>query len=120
VARLRAVLRRATPSGGVPSSGVTHAGDAVIRRRERIAEWRGWPLDLTSTEYNVLEVPVCNAGRVVSKAELSEQALGRPLERYDRSLDMHVASLRRKLGTLPDGRSPIQTVRGMGYQFIAG
>jgi two-component system response regulator CpxR len=118
VARLRAVLRRTAAAAS--SESVLHAGDAVLRPAERSAEWRGQPLDLTSTEFNVLEVLVRNAGHVMSKAELYERALGRPLERYDRSLDMHVSSLRRKLGTLADGRSPIQTVRGVGYQLIAG
>ena len=49
---------------------------------------------------------------------LSVKALGRPLARYDRSIDVHVSNLRHKLGTLADGRSPIQTVRGVGYQYI--
>jgi DNA-binding response OmpR family regulator len=118
VARLRAVLRRTVTTAS--GEDALRAGDAVLRPAERTAEWRGQPLDLTSTEFNVLEVLMRNAGRVVSKAELSERALGRPLERYDRSLDMHVSSLRRKLGTLAGGRSPIQTVRGVGYQLIAG
>jgi two-component system OmpR family response regulator len=55
---------------------------------------------------------------MVSKRELSEQGLGRPLARFDRSIDVHVSSLRRKLGTLADGRSCIQTVRGLGYQYV--
>ncbi len=59
-----------------------------------------------------------SAGNPVSKNELSEKALGRPLARYDRSIDVHVSNLRAKLGELPDGRSPIQTVRGIGYQYI--
>ena len=59
-----------------------------------------------------------NAGRVVGKAELSELGLGRPLARFDRSIDVHVSSLRQKVGKLADGRSYIQTVRGQGYQFL--
>ena len=59
-------------------------------------------------------------GRVVSKADLFQQALGRPETRYDRSVDVHISNLRQKLGTLEDGRSPIQTVRSIGYQFIPG
>ena len=58
-------------------------------------------------------------GRVVTKEELSERALGRKLTRYDRSIDVHMSHLRAKLGELPDGRSPIQTIRGHGYQLIA-
>lgn len=120
VARLRAVLRRALPTEpGTGQADVLRAGELTVRPGERSARWGGAALELTSTEYNVLEVLVRAAGRVVSKAELSERALGRPLARYDRSLDMHVSNLRRKLGILDDGRSPIDTVRGVGYQLIA-
>ena len=54
----------------------------------------------------------------MSKKDLSEQGLGRPLARFDRSIDVHMSSIRQKLGTLADGRSCIQTVRGIGYQLI--
>jgi two-component system OmpR family response regulator len=63
-------------------------------------------------------VLVRNAGRVVSKQELSEQGLGRPLARYDRGIDVHLSSIRHKLGPDSEGRSPIQTVRGVGYQYV--
>ena len=59
-----------------------------------------------------------NAGRPVSKADLSAQALGRPLARFDRSIDVHLSSIRHKLGLLPGGRSCIQTVYRQGYQLI--
>jgi two-component system response regulator CpxR len=72
---------------------------------------------MTSTEFSVLEVLLQEAGRVVSKANLSEQALGRKLSRYDRSLDMHVSNLRKKLGPFADGQERIKTVRGVGYIY---
>jgi DNA-binding response OmpR family regulator len=65
-------------------------------------------------EFNVLEVLLRNAGRVVSKKELSEQALGRALARFDRSVDVHLSSIRQKLG---DASSLIHTVRGQGYHL---
>jgi two-component system, OmpR family, response regulator len=116
VARLRAVLRR-----GVTASDNTlvHAGLLVMRPAERTADWRGQTLDLTSTEFNLLEVLARHAGHVVNKDDLAEQALGRKLTRFDRSIDMHMSKLRNKLGMLDDGRSPIQTVRGVGYQLIS-
>ena len=120
VARLRAILRRTapgTPPPGGPAEEI-RADDIVLRPAQRVAECQGRPLDLTSTEFNLLEILVTNAGRVVGKDELSRRVLGRPLARYDRSIDMHVSNLRRKLGPLEDGRSSIQPVRGMGYQFI--
>jgi DNA-binding response OmpR family regulator len=116
VARLRAILRR-----GVTASENTlvNAGPLVMRPGERTADWRGEALDLTSTEFNLLEVLARHAGHVVSKGDLAEQALGRRLTRFDRSIDMHMSKLRNKLGLLNDGRSPIQTVRGLGYQLIS-
>ena len=67
---------------------------------------------------NLLEVLIQRAGQVVSKDLLSEQGLGRPHERYDRSIDVHLSSIRRKLPPLPDGRSRIQAVFRRGYQLL--
>jgi len=119
VARLRAIQRRVS-ARNQQIGEVIRAGSIAIHPAERIIEWRGQALEITTTEYSLLEVLARNAGRVVSKSELYEQALGRPESRYDRSIDVHVSNLRHKLGMLEDGRSPIQTVRGVGYQFIAG
>jgi len=116
VARLRAILRRGIVT---PGGALLHAGPLTVRPAERTADWRGQTLDLTSTEYNLLEVLARHAGRVVSKADLSEQALGRELTRFDRSIDMHMSKLRNKLGTLDGERSPILTVRGVGYQLTS-
>lgn len=119
VARIRAILRR-TQAHGSPelSASVLSAGPLTLWPEKRGAEWNGAPLDLTSTEFNLLEVLARNAGRVVSKQELSEQGLGRPLARYDRSIDVRLSSIRHKLGSNQDGRSPIQAVRSMGYQYL--
>jgi two-component system response regulator CpxR len=123
VARLRAILRRTQSPAPQPdkhSNDPIKAGDVQLRPGERIAQWRGNTLELTSTEYSLLEILVRNAGQVVSKSDLSEQALGRPQSPYDRNIDVHISNLRQKLGNLEDGRSPIQTVRNIGYQFIVG
>lgn len=116
VARLRAILRRGATAA---DTTLLHAGPLVVRPAERTAAWRGQALELTSTEFNLLEVLARHAGHVVSKVDLTEQALGRKLTRYDRSIDMHMSKLRTKLGLLDDGRSPIQTVRGVGYQLTS-
>lgn len=120
LARLRAILRRVQTNQDTKESGALYIGPLIINPGNRSAHWNSAPLMLTSTEFNILELLARNAGQVVSKSEISEQALGRPLMRFDRSMDVHVSSIRRKLGTLPDGRSYIQTVRGAGYQFIKG
>ncbi len=121
-ARIRAILRRAQAghgangANGEPESYCV--GPLALWPAKRHAEWSGRVLELTSTEFNLLEVLARNAGRVVSKAELSESGLGRRLARFDRSVDVHMSSIRHKLGALADGRSYIHTVRGMGYQLI--
>lgn len=83
-----------------------------------MAVWRGQPLRLTGAEFNILEVLAAQAGRPVSRSNLSLQGLGRPLAPFDRAIDVHVSTIRQKLGTHADGRSPILNLRGIGYQFI--
>jgi len=118
-ARIRAILRR---TNGLPhdeAGGITlSVGKLTMLPEQRRASWDGEPLELTSTEFNLLEVLARNAGRAVSKNELSEQGLGRPMARFDRNIDVHLSSLRHKLGTLSDGRSCLQTVYRLGYQLI--
>lgn len=119
VARIRAILRRAGGEQGVRETpAVITVGALCVRPEQRRAEWAGVLLELTSTEFNLLEVLARHAGTPVHKQELSEKGLGRPLARYDRSIDVHLSNLRAKLGLLSDGRSPIQTVRGIGYQYL--
>lgn len=116
VARIRAILRRA--GNQVLPHAPLQAGGLLLWAEKRQATWQGQALDLTGTEFNLLHVLVQQAGKVVSKTDLSEQGLGRALTRYDRSIDVHMSSIRHKLGQLPDGRSCIQTVRGVGYQLV--
>jgi two-component system OmpR family response regulator len=118
-ARLRAILRRThqTPYN-TSTQPILSVGALMMWPEKRRAEWAGKPLELTSTEFNLLEVLARHAGHPVSKNALSEQGLGRPLARFDRNIDVHLSSLRHKLGTLEDGRSCIQTVYRQGYQFI--
>ena len=117
-ARLRAILRRSQQGGELAAQAPLVVGPLKVMPAQRRVEWDGEAVELTSTEFNLLEVLVRNAGRPVSKAELSEQALGRPLARFDRSIDVHLSSIRHKLGKLPGGRSCIQTVYRQGYQLI--
>jgi two-component system response regulator CpxR len=120
VARIRAILRRAGPAGGISGNDTPQTltiGNLEMHTGTRRVLCGGQPVVMTSTEYSVLEVLLRDAGHVVSKADLSERALGRKLTRYDRSLDMHVSSLRKKLGSLPGGEERIKTVRGVGYQY---
>jgi DNA-binding response OmpR family regulator len=113
-ARLRAILRRVQPQPAQENTQPLAISGLVLWPEKRRVEWKGKALELTSMEFNVLEALMRNAGRVVSKKELSEQALGRPLARFDRSLDVHLSSIRHKLG---EGATLIRTVRGMGYHL---
>lgn len=123
VAHIRSILRRAEPprtdqDGGTASEAI-RLNDLEMHTGSRTVTCKGTRIEMTSTEYSVLEVLLREAGRVVSKMELSERALGRKLSRYDRSLDMHVSNLRKKLGPLPNGEERIKTVRGVGYQYVS-
>ena len=119
VARVRAILRRADPDKqDLGQLQPLKVGALTISAASRSAAWQDNLLDLTSTEFNLLEILCRRAGRTISKEDLSMHTLGRPLARYDRSIDVHVSNLRQKLGSLKDGRSPIQTVRGIGYQLV--
>ena len=118
VARIRAILRRMDAVMVDMQSQDIQIGPLQLSAQKRQALWFEKPLELTSTEFNLLEALVRKAGQVVSKDELSQRALGRPLVRFDRSIDVHMSSIRQKLGNQQDGQSYIQTIRGKGYQFI--
>ncbi|HEX8873181.1 MAG TPA: response regulator transcription factor [Nitrosospira sp.] len=121
VARIRAILRRAEPKGESQNDGEPPGrialDDLVMHVGSRTVTCSNNPVAMTSTEFSVLSVLLREAGHIVTKADLSEQALGRKLSRYDRSLDMHVSNLRRKLGPLSDSQERIKTVRGVGYIY---
>jgi len=119
VAHMRAILRRAdSPSSGQTSDDKLTIGDIELHRGTRLVYANGQIVTMTSTEYSVLEVLMQQAGQVVSKEQLSERALGRKHSAYDRSLDMHISNLRKKLGLSPDKQERIKTVRGVGYQYL--
>ncbi len=118
-ARLRSILRRARHAMAAERLRKGTIGSLVLSPGERKASWRGKALKLTSTEYDLLERLHGNPGRAVTRLDLARKVLGRELMPEDRSLDMHIGNLRKKLGKLGDGRSPIQTVRGTGYQLLS-
>lgn len=115
-ARIRAILRRA--SGPGPDAPEITVGDLEIRPGSREAFCASEKLELTSTEFTLLQVLMEEAGRVVKKAELYRRALGRDPMRYDRSIDMHISNLRGKIDTDDTLPARIETVRGLGYQLV--
>ncbi|WP_421360756.1 response regulator [Agrobacterium rosae] len=119
-ARIRAILRR---SGRSERDGLVEeirTGDLVLYPSKRTAEWHGTPLELTGTEFSLLEVLARSAGQLVSKQEISLRAFGKPLTAFDRRIDVHISSIRQKLGTRADEQPWIQAVRGRGYQLLEG
>ena len=116
VARIRAILRRASNRAGRNSADdefivgpiKLHTGTHLVHVGDRT-------VPLTGAEFRVLEVLMRSAGQVISREAMTEQALGRKLAAYDRSIDTHISNLRRKL-ELAIGRNPeIKNVRGSGY-----
>jgi|TARA_R110000822_G_scaffold99356_9_gene224261 two-component system response regulator CpxR len=119
IARIKAILRRSEITRQQQQDEtVIQTGPLQLWPQQRKAIWFDTALELTSTEFSLLESLARNAGQIVSKNALSEAALGRPLARFDRSIDVHMSSIRHKLGQQQDGHSYIQTVRGKGYQLI--
>lgn len=114
-ARLRALLRRRSAGGEPP---VLTVGDLVLDHGRRVVTVDDKPVELTSAEFGLLAELVGNAGQVVDKDHLCESALGRRLQAYDRSVDMLMSQVRRKLGPFADGSPRIKTVRGAGYQYL--
>ncbi len=120
VARIHAVQRRvAGPKPLTPARETLQVDDVVIDLGTRVVSLRGEPVELTSVEYNALETLLRAAGKITSREELSRKALGRKLQPYDRSIDMHISNIRRKLGTLPGGGERIKTVRSSGYFYAS-
>lgn len=118
VARLRAVLRRVEPAP-VPAgkSDGLRLAELTLSPATRQCHWQGEPLELTATEFNLLELLLRAPERVVSKDELSLHGLGRPREPYDRSVDVHICNIRQKLQALAGEAIGIETVRSIGYRL---
>lgn len=120
VARIRAVLRRSESEPHTQAdSGRLVVGDIELVPGTRTVLRDGRKVDLTSVEFAILETLLRLAGQVVSRDDLVQQALGRRLSAYDRSIDVHVSSLRRKLGQRAGDPERIKTVRNIGYLYSA-
>jgi DNA-binding response OmpR family regulator len=119
VARIRAILRRT--HGEKPGEGrvpeVLQVGDVELDPATRTVRQKGKPVELTSVEFNLLQVLLREAGRVVTRERLVDAVLSRKFSPFDRSIDMHVSKVRKKLGDGDGGMDHIKTVRGVGYIF---
>jgi len=117
LARIRAILRRSSSHSSVAT---LELGDLVLNQGTRELRRNGQLMDLTSTEFSIIQLLLQHGGEVVEKKDLYLAALGREPVAYDRSIDMHVSNLRRKLGLTSDGAERIETIRGIGYQYRDG
>ena len=115
-ARIRAILRRSQSTDSSESSSC-EIEDVLIRLNSRQVFINQQELDLTSAEFDILHTLIKTAGEICSKEMLTEKGLSRKLEMYDRSIDMHISNLRKKLGKKPDGSDRIKTIRGIGYIY---
>jgi len=118
LARIRAILRRVQPSpAGTSLPERITIGDVELDGAARVVRRSGEAVDLTSVEFSLLEVLLRFAGQVVTREQIARDVLGRQFFPYDRSIDMHVSKLRRKLGDTPGGTERIKTIRGVGYVY---
>jgi two-component system OmpR family response regulator len=116
LARLKAVLRR-QPAGSPQSPHHFAAGKLRLVPARREVTFDGAPFELTTCEFNLLETLLRNRDAVATKDELSLNVLGRKREQYDRSVDVHVSNLRRKLYEVSNKTLVIETVRAVGYRL---
>jgi two-component system response regulator CpxR len=94
-------------------------GDIEMDSNTRNVRRDGEVVELTGVEYDLLEILLRNAGQIVKREELVKEVLGRELSPFDRSIDMHVSNLRKKLGHQLNGLERIKTIRGVGYIYGA-
>jgi two-component system alkaline phosphatase synthesis response regulator PhoP len=117
VARVRALLRRSQLQQGSPTPKIFEAGSLQLDVGKRELTMSGELIELTPSEFELLKVLMGNPGYVITRDELAEKALGYRSDSLGRTLDSHIKNLRRKIDTLPDSTSFIQTVHGIGYRL---
>jgi len=117
LARMRAILRRNRTSP-VSQATVLRVDDLELDGAARRAQKGDVKLELTDVEFGLLETLMRSPGKVVDREELSRSVLGRPFDPFDRSLDMHVSRLRRKLAKDGGKEDAVKTIRGVGYQLV--
>jgi two-component system, OmpR family, response regulator CpxR len=115
-ARIRAILRRTSGTQSQETARLA-VGDLEMETGTRVVRRMGAVVDLTAVEFDVLEKLLRAGGKILTREELCKQVLGRSSSPFDRSIDMHISNLRKKLGHRVGGSERIQTVRGVGYIY---
>jgi DNA-binding response OmpR family regulator len=120
VARLRAILRRTIGTGGTGATAAhpVHLADIELHPESRSVNRSGKAVTLTGAEFDLLYAFLRSPGKIISREDLTQAALGRPMSPMDRSIDVHVSNLRRKLGTYDGAQERIKAIRGSGYVYL--
>ncbi|MDY4593868.1 MAG: response regulator [[Pasteurella] aerogenes] len=125
VARIKAILRRtATNSSEVKKAALQDASvieyeGITLQIGSQQAFYAGKNLNLTGTEFALLQILIANPGRILSREYLNMKVLSKPLTPFERAIDMHMSNLRKKLPPKADGSSWFKTLRGRGYLFVS-
>ena len=117
VARINAILRRLDKQAQINRSETLQVSGILLNRGNRSCCFEGHELNITGAEFSILDQLMSNAGSILSKEVLTEQALSRKLTPYDRSIDVHVSNIRKKLASIGVAKDQIINVRGAGYMF---
>ena len=117
IARIRAVLRRAGQQSRLPE--ILRSAEITLDRTGRTVQVRGHYVQLTPSEFDLLETFMLSPGRAFSRLDLLETVSGDAYEGYERTIDVHIRNLRTKIEPVPSKPRYIQTVYGMGYRFAA-
>jgi len=117
LARINAIGRRTATGATAPSAEILKVNGITLNRGNRSCVFNGNSLNITGAEFSILDQLMTRAGSILSKEVLTENALSRKLTPYDRSIDVHVSNIRKKLASIGVDKDQIINVRGAGYMF---
>lgn len=117
-ARIKAVLRRTAPDPTIPHKSI-RLGDIQLNPGNRNVTIDQRIVTLTQTEFDLLWLLLSTPDQVITKSEISTMVLDKPLSQWDRSIDVHISNMRKKLGKHTDGNERIKTLRGIGYLYVS-
>lgn len=119
VARVKTVLRRSTATADSPGINKLVAGNIEMNEESREVTVAGQSVNLTPSEFGLLQVMIHSPGRVFSRSELIDRVQGYHFDGYDRTVDSHVKNLRKKLAEINGNKEVISTIYGVGYKLKA-
>ncbi|MBM3731938.1 MAG: response regulator transcription factor [Acidimicrobiia bacterium] len=117
IERIRAVLRRREAQGGTPSSGILKRGDLELDSQRHFCRWKGREVDLTVTEFLLLQALARRPGHVKNRDQLIDEAYGQSVFVDDRTVDSHIKRIRRKFRERDPSFAEVETLYGIGYRY---